>query len=46
MLFVEARESVRCLEECVRTSALDANVGSILRVGCMAGRRPSVRTDV
>jgi 3-hydroxyacyl-CoA dehydrogenase/enoyl-CoA hydratase/3-hydroxybutyryl-CoA epimerase len=33
MLFVEALESVRCLEEMVLTSAVDANVGSILGIG-------------
>ncbi|MFF0174222.1 3-hydroxyacyl-CoA dehydrogenase NAD-binding domain-containing protein [Micromonospora profundi] len=33
MLFIEAVESVRCLEEGVLTSVVDANVGSILGIG-------------
>jgi 3-hydroxyacyl-CoA dehydrogenase/enoyl-CoA hydratase/3-hydroxybutyryl-CoA epimerase len=33
MLFVEALESVRCLEEGVLTSVADANIGSILGIG-------------
>nr|BFE70178.1 hypothetical protein GCM10020092_034790 [Actinoplanes digitatis] len=33
MLFIEAIESVRCLDEGVLTSAADANVGSILGIG-------------
>jgi 3-hydroxyacyl-CoA dehydrogenase/enoyl-CoA hydratase/3-hydroxybutyryl-CoA epimerase len=33
MLFVEALESVKCLEEGVLTSVADANVGSILGIG-------------
>ncbi|MFG1891193.1 3-hydroxyacyl-CoA dehydrogenase NAD-binding domain-containing protein [Micromonospora sp. NPDC049051] len=33
MLFIEAIESVRCLEEGVLTSVVDANVGSILGIG-------------
>ncbi|MER7274867.1 3-hydroxyacyl-CoA dehydrogenase NAD-binding domain-containing protein [Dactylosporangium sp. NPDC000244] len=33
MLFVEAIESVRCLQEGVLTSVADANVGSILGIG-------------
>ncbi|GAA2365812.1 3-hydroxyacyl-CoA dehydrogenase NAD-binding domain-containing protein [Dactylosporangium salmoneum] len=33
MLFVEAIESVRCLEKGVLTSVVDANVGSILGIG-------------
>ena len=33
MLFVEAVESIRCLEEGVLTSVADANVGSILGIG-------------
>ncbi|HLT12164.1 MAG TPA: 3-hydroxyacyl-CoA dehydrogenase NAD-binding domain-containing protein [Micromonosporaceae bacterium] len=33
MLFVEALESIRCLEEGVLTSVADANVGSILGIG-------------
>ncbi|MFI7510899.1 3-hydroxyacyl-CoA dehydrogenase NAD-binding domain-containing protein [Micromonospora aurantiaca] len=33
MLFIEAIESVRCLEEGVLTSVADANVGSILGIG-------------
>ena len=33
MLFIEALESVRCLEEGVLTSVADANVGSILGIG-------------
>jgi 3-hydroxyacyl-CoA dehydrogenase/enoyl-CoA hydratase/3-hydroxybutyryl-CoA epimerase len=33
MLFVEALEAVRCLEEGVLTSVADANVGSILGIG-------------
>src|SRR5262249_46511240 len=33
MLFVEALETVRCLEEGVLTSAADANVGSIFGIG-------------
>jgi 3-hydroxyacyl-CoA dehydrogenase/enoyl-CoA hydratase/3-hydroxybutyryl-CoA epimerase len=33
MLFVEALESVRCLEDGVLTSVADANVGSILGIG-------------
>ncbi|MBB5112934.1 3-hydroxyacyl-CoA dehydrogenase/enoyl-CoA hydratase/3-hydroxybutyryl-CoA epimerase [Micromonospora echinospora] len=33
MLFIEAIESVRCLDEGVLTSVADANVGSILGIG-------------
>jgi 3-hydroxyacyl-CoA dehydrogenase / enoyl-CoA hydratase / 3-hydroxybutyryl-CoA epimerase len=33
LLFIEAIESVRCLEEGVLTSVADANVGSILGIG-------------
>ncbi|MFH9569793.1 3-hydroxyacyl-CoA dehydrogenase NAD-binding domain-containing protein [Streptomyces sp. NPDC017230] len=33
MLFVEALDSVRCLEEGVLTSVADANIGSILGIG-------------
>jgi 3-hydroxyacyl-CoA dehydrogenase / enoyl-CoA hydratase / 3-hydroxybutyryl-CoA epimerase len=33
MLFIEALESVRCLEEGVLTTVADANVGSILGIG-------------
>ncbi|OZV81508.1 3-hydroxyacyl-CoA dehydrogenase [Micromonospora echinospora] len=33
MLFIEAIESVRCLEEGVLVSVVDANVGSILGIG-------------
>ncbi|WP_431677806.1 3-hydroxyacyl-CoA dehydrogenase NAD-binding domain-containing protein [Kitasatospora sp. KL5] len=33
MLFAEALDSVRCLEESVLTSVADANVGSILGIG-------------
>jgi 3-hydroxyacyl-CoA dehydrogenase/enoyl-CoA hydratase/3-hydroxybutyryl-CoA epimerase len=33
MLFVEALESIKCLEEGVLTSVADANVGSILGIG-------------
>ncbi|BCJ70402.1 3-hydroxyacyl-CoA dehydrogenase NAD-binding domain-containing protein [Polymorphospora rubra] len=33
MLFIEAIESVRCLEEGVLASVVDANVGSILGIG-------------
>lgn len=33
MLFAEALDSVRCLEEGVLTSVADANVGSILGIG-------------
>jgi 3-hydroxyacyl-CoA dehydrogenase/enoyl-CoA hydratase/3-hydroxybutyryl-CoA epimerase len=33
MLFIEAVESVRCLEEGVLTSTMDGNVGSILGIG-------------
>jgi 3-hydroxyacyl-CoA dehydrogenase/enoyl-CoA hydratase/3-hydroxybutyryl-CoA epimerase len=33
MLFVEALESIRCLEEGVLTGVADANVGSILGIG-------------
>jgi 3-hydroxyacyl-CoA dehydrogenase/enoyl-CoA hydratase/3-hydroxybutyryl-CoA epimerase len=33
MLFVEALESIRCLEEGVLTTVADANVGSILGIG-------------
>ncbi|MFC8360056.1 3-hydroxyacyl-CoA dehydrogenase NAD-binding domain-containing protein [Streptomyces griseorubiginosus] len=33
MLFIEALESVRCLEEGILTSAADANIGSILGIG-------------
>ncbi|MEV0568380.1 3-hydroxyacyl-CoA dehydrogenase family protein, partial [Dactylosporangium sp. NPDC050588] len=33
MLFVETLETIRCLEEGVLTSAVDANVGSILGIG-------------
>ncbi|MEC4017489.1 3-hydroxyacyl-CoA dehydrogenase NAD-binding domain-containing protein [Streptomyces sp. H27-D2] len=33
MLFVEAIDSVRCLEEDVLTSVADANIGSILGIG-------------
>ncbi|WP_069812335.1 3-hydroxyacyl-CoA dehydrogenase NAD-binding domain-containing protein [Streptomyces sp. TP-A0874] len=33
MLFVEAIDSVRCLEENVLTSVADANIGSILGIG-------------
>ncbi|MEU0557525.1 3-hydroxyacyl-CoA dehydrogenase NAD-binding domain-containing protein [Dactylosporangium sp. NPDC006015] len=33
MLFVETLETIRCIEEGVLTSAVDANVGSILGIG-------------
>jgi 3-hydroxyacyl-CoA dehydrogenase/enoyl-CoA hydratase/3-hydroxybutyryl-CoA epimerase len=33
MLFAEALESVKCLDEGVLTSVADANVGSILGIG-------------
>ena len=33
MLFAEALETVRCLEEGVLTSVADANIGSILGIG-------------
>ncbi|MFF5232698.1 3-hydroxyacyl-CoA dehydrogenase NAD-binding domain-containing protein [Dactylosporangium sp. NPDC000521] len=33
MLFIETLETIRCLEEGVLTSAVDANVGSILGIG-------------
>ncbi|MBB3036658.1 hypothetical protein FHU29_001092 [Hoyosella altamirensis] len=33
MLFIEAIETVRCMEEGVLDSATDANVGSILGIG-------------
>jgi 3-hydroxyacyl-CoA dehydrogenase/enoyl-CoA hydratase/3-hydroxybutyryl-CoA epimerase len=33
MLFVEALDAVRCLEEGVLTSVADANVGSLLGIG-------------
>ncbi len=33
MLFVEALESIRCLEEGVLTSVADANIGSLLGIG-------------
>ncbi len=38
MLFAEALESVRCLEEGVIESVADANIGSILGIGFPAGR--------
>jgi 3-hydroxyacyl-CoA dehydrogenase/enoyl-CoA hydratase/3-hydroxybutyryl-CoA epimerase len=33
MLFAEALESVRCLEEGVLTTVADANIGSIMGIG-------------
>jgi 3-hydroxyacyl-CoA dehydrogenase/enoyl-CoA hydratase/3-hydroxybutyryl-CoA epimerase len=33
MLFIEALESVRCLEEGVLSTAADANIGSIMGIG-------------
>ncbi len=33
MLFVEALEAVKCLDECVITSVPDANIGSIMGIG-------------
>lgn len=33
MLFIEALETVKCLDEGVLTSTTDANVGSILGIG-------------